>query len=643
MVYLITSNTTELGETINTTGINDPARYNNMLSQTFNIEPNSQIAVESIKITRNGNIQLSSANNQFAVFIGRDLNACGLSLDESYGFPNRANIKGGNETLNTNDLATRIKYGLYDGLGQHPNFVPISAEGLKVELKNGSGEFEGFKYTFSQNLSGATTNIPAVAGQGGWVSSDTLNINAIISASGSGGVKITKSGDEEEQGECSVIGQKYPLNLANGSVVFRYNSSLNGCDSQLNAGTNWEVGLTRATINNYQANGGKSGMPFWCVDDRTYGADFHFFDYSVSNDGDGKLRVFDMSFFSASNEFRSREINYGTLKNASDYVAVKFIAKGDSINIDFIKYNGTSDTIIDCDAGTKLSNTKPIGISNFYLFPKVNMFSEPSASRVMGIDYFDGLNIPTPRYESLSNLSFQYGGRLDSGVANTNALLGNRLDGDLTHQDFWADLYRTDGSGLARDLECRPLFDMSDVADKNRNGLNASGGVDHRISLITSSDRLFNGTDPATEIRGGYTRDCGSQNIMGFENTSTQTFNTYESLTNGNSIAIESKSVPKMISNKSLFIRLPDLPIESFNTGKGGMSKILYHLPRFDNSGNEVGGLYFQPPQRMYIPLNNPNTIRMNNIKVELVNVDETNDDVDVVGQTIICFDIQKM
>jgi len=641
MVYLITSNTTNLGESLNTTGINDPARYNNMLSQTFDIEPNSEIAVESIKITRNGNIQLSSANNQFAIFIGRDLNACGLSLDESYAFPNRTWIRGDNETLNTNDLATRIKYGLYAGLGQHPNFIPIDDEGIKVELKNGSGEFQGFKYTFSQNLSGEKTHIPAVAGQGGWVATHQHHKNAIISASGSDGVKITKSGGTID-GECSIIGQKYPLNLANGSVVFRYNSSLNGCESQINAGETWEVGLTRATINEYQSNGGKYGMPFWCKDDRVFKDTIDFFDYSVANDGDNKLRVFDMSWFSASNEFRNREINYGTLKNASDYVAVKFIAEGDSIDINFIKYNGTFDKIIESGSGTKLQQTKPIGISNYYLFPKVNMFSEPSASRVMGIDGYDGLDIPTPKYDSLSNVSFQYGGRLDSGVVNDNALLGNRLDGDLTHQDFWADLYRTGGEGLARDLECRPLFDMSDALTKNRTNLNASGGVNHNITLITSSDRLFNGTDPPTEISGGYTRDCGSQNIMGFENTPTQTFNTYQSITQGNQVVINSKSVPKMISNKSLFVRLPDLPIESYNTGKGSMSKILYHLPRFDNSGNEVGGLFYQPPQRLYIPLNNPNAIRMNNIKVELCNIDETNDDVDVVGQTIICFDIKN-
>ncbi len=118
--------------------------------------------------------------------------------------------------------------------------------------------------------------------------------------------------------------------------------------------------------------------------------------------------------------------------------------------------------------------------------------------------------------------------------------------------------------------------------------------------------------------------------------------NTYVSATQGNLVVLESKTTPKMISSKSLFIRLPDLPINSFNTGKGSVSKILYHMPRFDNSGAEVGGLYFQPPERLYIPLNNIEKIRLNNIKVELCNIDETNGNTDLVGQTIVCLDIRR-
>ena len=653
MVFLITSNTTKIDETdINTNGINDPSRFNNMLSSTFDIAPNSEIAVESVKITRNGNIQLDSSNNQFAVFIGRDLNACGLGLDESYAFPNRTWIRGGNETLNPTDLASRIKYGIYAGLGQHPNFTPSpDNDAINVELKNGSGLFEGFKYTFSQNLSrnASGTNVvhcPAVEGQGGWVATSLTDINVSISASGSKGVVVHKSiGEDEIYGTCSVIGQKYPLSLANGSVVFRYNSSANG-----SAGDIWEVGLTRATLNEGQADGGTFGRPFFT--ERAYRSDVRFFDYSVATQYDSAtekfvLKVFDCSYDSSldggKGAFVKREINYGTYKPSASFVSVKFIAIGDSIDIDLINSSGVATALITNDnSQTKLQKTKPIGISNYYLFPKVNIYDEHSASRIMEVVDYDGLNLFTPVYESLSNLSFQYGGRIDSGVpVDDGAVIkGNKLTGDLTHQDFWADLYRTGGEGLCRELEARILFDLDSTTQKNRSELNASGGLAHTITIITASDGLFNGRG-IPDIAGGYTRDCGAQNIMGFETTPVQSVITYQGVTQGNSVVLESKTTPKMISNKSLFIRLPDLPIESYNTGKGSISKILYHMPRFDNSGNEVGGLYFQPPQRLYIPLNNPNPIRMNNVKVEICNIDETNDNVDLVGQTIICLDIR--
>ena len=76
MTFLITSNTTEISENpVNTTGMNKPNSFINTLSQTIEVEPNSEIAVDSMKITRNGNLQVDNSNNQFAVYIGRDMNS----------------------------------------------------------------------------------------------------------------------------------------------------------------------------------------------------------------------------------------------------------------------------------------------------------------------------------------------------------------------------------------------------------------------------------------------------------------------------------------------------------------------------------------------------------------------------------------
>jgi len=675
MTFLITSNTTDISENpVHTTGMNAPQSYVNTLSQTIEVEPNSEIAVDSIKFTRNGNVQVDDSNNQFAIYIGRDLNGDDLDLMNAGGFPNRTWIQGGKGTSNPKDLAERIKYGLYNGLGQHPNFVPIADDGLKVELKNGSGAFTGFKYSFSQNLSrnASGTNvahIPAVAGQGGWVSTNTTDLNCVVSASGSTGVILKKQDPEALVGDLSVIGQKYPLNLANGSVVFTYNSSTNG-----NAGDLWEVGLTRATINEYQAHGTIGGtnqegygMPGYATvsEGGNVPNTKRFFDYSVasvydptagaSGTGAFVLKVFDFSFFgnvvsaTDSNDlvgtYRRREVDYGTHKLSASFVGVKFLAKGDNIQISVINSSGAETVLVNNSDGDKVKRMKNLSITTFYLFPKVNIYDDPAADRIMVVDDYDGLDIPTPRYSD-TNLSYQYGGRVDSGISHATTLIGNWFNGEYTFQDFQMSLLRGAGTTinstytLCEFLDARNPLDMSLAFSNTLKNLNVSGGVNKNITIVTASDGLYNGRD--TAIAGGWTRDCGAQNIFGFEQTPTQTINTYQGLTQGNLGVIESKTVPQMTSNKSLFIRIPDLPIESFNTGKGGMSKILFHLPRFDNAGNDVGGLFFKSPEKLYIPINNPQTIRLNSLKVEICNVDERTEDVDIVGQTIITFDIRK-
>jgi hypothetical protein len=647
MTFIITSNTTEnAGDT--TSGLNDPVSYTNMLSSTFEIEPNSEIAVDSIKFTRNGNLSVSSENNKFAVFIGEDLNACGLTLQQSIGFPVMTEICGGDITRNPRDLIQNIDCGLHRGLAQHPNFTDIDGpHPQRTELKNGSGEFTGFKFNFTSEEEDTSNlaHIPAVEGQGGYVSTTLTDHNASISASGSRGVVIHKVNDVSASGECSVIGQKYPISWANGSVVFRYNSSLSG-----SAGAGWEVGLTRATINIGQADGGAHGRPWWYERgggdqyDEGMGDDLEFFDYSIADIG-GNLKVYNAGYDGAENGrgFYKREVALQGTHLTSAYVSVKFICLGNEVSIKGIKENGDEEDIVVND-GTKAQNNKPANISWFHMFPKVNIFDTHSASRIMVVEDYSGLKLQTPNgpIGELDTLDYQYGGRYDSGIKvdNDRALLGNILNGGLTYQDWWSYSFRSGNDGPCRDTEARPPFDINSTFDVGSIKLNASKQIDFTITLITSSDGLFNGRD--TSFAGGYTRECGAQNILGFEKTPTQSIKTYDAINKLGVNSITSKTTPNMTSNKSLFVRLPELPVESYNTGKGSVSKIIHHIPRFDNSGNEVGGLFFKSNEKLYVPLHNVNKLRLNSMKVEICYIDETTNDVELVGTTIVCFDIRK-
>jgi len=80
---------------------------------------------------------------------------------------------------------------------------------------------------------------------------------------------------------------------------------------------------------------------------------------------------------------------------------------------------------------------------------------------------------------------------------------------------------------------------------------------------------------------------------------------------------------PSMTSEQSTFIRVPTLNHKTLNFGTGNPSKILFQVPRFDNSGAETGALFFQNPDKTYIDLNNPTDFTITDLDVQFVRKDE--------------------
>ena len=63
-------------------------------------------------------------------------------------------------------------------------------------------------------------------------------------------------------------------------------------------------------------------------------------------------------------------------------------------------------------------------------------------------------------------------------------------------------------------------------------------------------------------------------------------------------------------------------------------------MPRFDNSGNETGGLYFEPHEKTYLALNNTDELLINSFDVDIVYDNETLCTA-LSGKTIVCFHIR--
>ena len=85
---------------------------------------------------------------------------------------------------------------------------------------------------------------------------------------------------------------------------------------------------------------------------------------------------------------------------------------------------------------------------------------------------------------------------------------------------------------------------------------------------------------------------------------------------------LTSTSIPTSKSTKSIFVRLDNFNQESTNAGNGNPSRIIAHLPRFDGQA-ETGRLFFEPSTLVYLDLNNPAPLKVNQLDISMVYADE--------------------
>ena len=128
MSYLITSNipTDEIQQK---DGINKPFAYFNNLQNTHIIPANSEIAVESCKIVKDGKISVHRENNVFYFYYGEKLSDTKPIEDTLY-HPIRAAIYANGQTadaaqVNVDDFASMLDDTVRRSL-YHPNLQPSS-------------------------------------------------------------------------------------------------------------------------------------------------------------------------------------------------------------------------------------------------------------------------------------------------------------------------------------------------------------------------------------------------------------------------------------------------------------------------------------------------------------------------------------
>ena len=600
-----------------------PYSYQNRLLNTFKIPPNSEIALQSAKINKNGLFVVDRANSGFAHYFGvpQDDN-----LDETTMQPFPAVIgageafrAGGKTELNVDDMADEINKGI-NRATFHPSLITgANTTGIAVVPKYATSglSFEGFKFTCTQQTAKTTRSAASI----NWTDVSRNNqynftqVNGTVTSTDANGFYVQN--------------REYPISQNNGSATFDF--------SDANTGS-WMVGLSRINTQRENALGGWDYLPDYFNTEVSQALlqgvfkkdQFTYADIAVVRQGDN-LRVYqsgartaagngdgiymnEVTYYGAYNASFSAIYNLAT--NDEGYDKVTFELENEEIKI-YMKNSasGTSDLLADfttlSGAGAvKNECLNPINAAKWALYPVCAASGGAAGGKDITLDSIDHYT-NYPSYAVPSYINYDWW-----GYSQFNNL--TRWCKELEMRD-WNNYNRTTSGTLGNGL----------LTPK---GVNAGGGMDdYENTLITVRSDVY-----GDEI----TANCNTANTLGFVGMPVSQPSTSPAPTNVQ-IVIESNSVPKLISNVSLFIRLNNFTQNSVNARQGTNSKIVAHLPRFDNSGNETGGLFFQG-DKTYLALNNTEELLVNSFDVDIVYDNETLCTA-LSGKTIVCFHVRQI
>tara|TARA_R100001440_G_scaffold31594_3_gene50168 strand:+ start:1 stop:1914 length:1914 start_codon:yes stop_codon:yes gene_type:complete len=613
-----------------------PYSYQNRLLNTMKIPPNSEIALQSAKINKNGLFILDRNNSNFAHYFGAPVEAMhNDNIENSTSVPFRATIGAGEafragdvkNEVNIADMVGEIQKGINEA-AFHPSLINgVNSTSIAVDAKYDSSNevFEGFSFITNQ----ATAKTTRVVADIEWTS-------------------INKNDDDVKYGFNQVAGvveqtttqgflvqnRQFPLSQNQGEAIFNFSNGLGNANTN-----NWMVGFSR--INKRRDAGGGDfdyAPPYLDVPGAAgqvgvLGKEqLRFMDIAVMRQG-SELRVYQSGARTAQgagtgifpNEveyFGSHNLNFATkyniATNTKNYEQVKFVLNNEELSI-FMVDGAKNDTLLadyktlagtlSGTAGGKNQVLNPVNAAKWALYPIMALTGAIGAGRDISM-------------ESIQHY--------------TNYPIYS--DSTYFNYDWWGWSQEYNQTNFCNELELRDWNNFSRTTTNHGEGangllaplnVNASGGMSsYDTYIITARSDAYG---------RGNTELCNTQATLGFLGDPVSR-PVGVTLTSGVS---NSTSVPKLVANISLFIRLNNFTQNSMNARQGTLSKIIGHLPRFDNSGNETGGLYFEPHEKTYISLNNPTELLVNSFDIDIVYENETLCTA-LTGKTIVCLHIRQ-
>jgi hypothetical protein len=620
-----------------------PYSYQNRLLNTMRIPPNSEIALQSAKINKNGLFVLDRSNSGFCNYFGTPVeDVFSKDINDTTTQPFRGVIGSGEafregdvkNEVNVEDMANQLQRGL-DQATFHPSLIGADGKSKVVVSTNYDAtglNFEGFKFTATQQT--AKTKKATIADDAFVTVAKNDEAN-FTQAAGSVTSTTTKG--------FIVQNREHPISQNDGECVFDF--------SGMQANGRWMVGLSRINkpcettpgdfeyVPNYFEFGldkgieltGRKVRGMWryadiCV--ARIGNDLRIFQSGSRTIGTGDgIYMNEVIYYGAHNE------NFPTIIDASTagFTKVKFSLTNEELTIEVAKGAGAYTILCDFTTMTNAVDSKgavktqalknqclnPVNAAKWAMYPMMAANGDiTGGAQVLTLESIEHYT-DYPKY----------------------------TDATYYNHDWWGWSQQYNETVFCRELEKRAWNNFSRTTTEHgfttgpltgKNGLlepkllNAGLGMEDYDNLIITA---------RSEAYGNSTDETNTQDSLGFmgEPVSNPVLPANDLITTN-----QSSTVPRLTSNISLFIRLNNFTQNSINARQGTISKIVSHLPRFDNSGNETGGLYFEPHEKTYLALNNPEEILINSFDVDIVYENETLCTA-LTGKTIICFHIRKM
>lgn len=604
-----------------------PYSYQNRLLNTMRIPPNSEIALQSAKINKNGLFILDRTNadfcHYFGVPIGTDATklAAGeeiADLDSSTTQPFRGVVgagaafnAGGKNERNIEDMANDLQTGV-DNCAFHPSLIRVKGTTFESSIKvtpeyDGTNlNFKGFKFVSTQEESALTTRVAADIT---WTDISKNNSYGFTQAAG----EVTTTDTDG----FFVQNREFPIAQNGGGCGF----------DVTNTGTSpWMCGLSRINKPIDIGGGDFAHLPPYFDLTKNAGAlatgryianQFRYADIAVVRSGT-EIKLFQVGSDSGSvgrpavNGIYMNEIIYYGAWN-TDFAApavanqiekVRFTLDNEELKVEVYdneakKYLLLADhTTLQAAGAVKNQCLNPVNAAEWAMYPVCACKGTALANRSITL-------------ESISH------------YPNYPVYTDNLYD----EYDWWGWSQQNNETVFCRALESRPWNDASVATLLTPKGIDSKGMNDYSSVFITAKSVAY----------GDSTNECSTSRLLGFEGQPVSVPVATSKVVTTN----ESSSVPKLISNISLFIRLNNFTQTSVNARQGTTSKIVAHLPRFDNSGNETGGLYFEPHEKTYLALGNTEEILINSFDVDFVYENETLCTA-LTAKSVVCFHIRQ-